>query len=107
MSSEHPTPDRRNLMYRILARRGIAAALVLVWLTAGPAVAAPAVFDPSVPGGSLLASLWSWVTSIWTAASPEPSVEKTTLGDDADSGTTTLDDPRSDKGVLIDPNGQH
>ncbi|HSF41850.1 MAG TPA: hypothetical protein VLT87_18760 [Thermoanaerobaculia bacterium] len=97
-------------MYRILARRGTAAALVLLamlWLAAGPAVAAPAVFDPSVPGGSLLASLWSWVTGSWTAASPGPSVEKTALGEDPDSGTTTLDDPESDKGVLIDPNGQH
>ena len=94
-------------MYRLLARRGTAAALVLLamlWLATGPAVAAPAVLDPSAPGGSLLASLWSWVTGFWTA-SPEPSFEKAALGDDPDSGVTTLGDPVTDKGVLIDPNG--
>lgn len=95
-------------MDRTLARRATAAALVLLatlWLAAGPAAAAPAVSGPSAPGGSLLSSLWSWVTGFWTAASPEPSFEKTVSDESSNTTDTSTSDPENDKGVLIDPNG--
>lgn len=94
-------------MYRARPRcTAVFALLALLWLAAGPAVAAPALLDPSAPEESLLATLWGWVTGLWTAAGPEASVEKTAMGGDPDSVVTTPDDPVTDKGVLIDPNGQ-
>lgn len=92
-------------MYRSHPRcPAILALLALLWLTAGPAVAAPVALHRSAPEESLFATLWSWVTGFWTAAGPEPSFEKSATGGDPDSVITAPDDP--DKGVLIDPNGQ-
>lgn len=94
-------------MYRAHARcPAVLALLALLWLAAGPAVAVPAILGPNVPEESFFATLWSWVTGFWTAVGPEPSFEKTATGGDPDSAVTTSDDPVTDKGVLIDPNGQ-
>jgi len=95
-------------MDRTLARRATAAALVLLatlCLAAGPAAAAPAVFGPSDPEESLLSSLWSWITGLWTAAGPEPAFEKAVSDGSSNTTNTSTSDPVIDKGVLIDPNG--
>ena len=101
-------------MYRILARRAIAVAVILIatlWLAAGPAAAAPAFFGlsapaaPAAPEGSLLETLWGWLAGLW-ATEPGISVEKTATSPGGDPGTTDLGaDDLGDKGVLIDPNG--
>ena len=93
-------------MYRSHPRcTAVLVLLALLWLAAVPAAAAPVV-TPSVPEESLLATLWSWITGFWSAASLEAPAEKSATGGDTDSVVTTPDEPVTDKGVLIDPNGQ-
>lgn len=98
-------------MYGSLARRASTATAILIamlWLAAGPAVAAtPAVFAPSAPAAAeagVLEALWGWLAGLW-AAPAEASFEKT-VTPVGDPGATDLSPgDRGDKGVLIDPNG--
>ena len=93
-------------MYRSHPRcPAVLALLALLWLAAGPAVAAPVVPAPGVPEESVLETLWSWITGFWSPAGLEASAEKSATGGDTDSVVTAPDDPVPDKGVLIDPNG--
>ena len=94
-------------MYRSRPRcLAVFALLALLWFGAGPAVAIPAPLASSAPEAGLLETLWGWITGFWTTAVPAPAFEKSATGGDPDSAITMPDEPVTDKGVLIDPNGQ-